>query len=194
MKILRKRDNPPKTPRELVRVILRLLAIGTIFTMASLLDPTFLYRIARLYLHYKLRGSYQRHQIQRSLWYLKRKGYVTIKQTGKLMLTDKGSKYLTSGKWFWDTVVIPKPHRWDKKWRLVIFDIPEPKRKKRDSFRRRLQALGFTRLQRSVFVYPYPCEDLIRTICDLCEVAPFVYYATADHLPNDQKLRNYFSL
>ena len=49
-----------------------------------------------------------------------------------------------------------KPKRWDGKWRIIIFDIPEKIRGKRDLLRKELVAFGFAQLQRSVWAYPYP--------------------------------------
>ncbi len=49
-----------------------------------------------------------------------------------------------------------KPKRWDGKWRIIIFDVPEKLRGKRDLLRKELNNFGFTQLQRSVWAYPYP--------------------------------------
>lgn len=44
---------------------------------------------------------------------------------------------------------------WDRRWRLVIFDIPESKRKLRDQFRNFLRQLGFGQLKSSVWLSPW---------------------------------------
>lgn len=44
---------------------------------------------------------------------------------------------------------------WDKKWRLVTFDIEEVSRLTREKFRDKLKELGFGMLQESVFISPY---------------------------------------
>lgn len=43
---------------------------------------------------------------------------------------------------------------WDGKWRIVVFDISEKERKKRDSLRLKLVSLGFGKLQESVYITP----------------------------------------
>lgn len=43
---------------------------------------------------------------------------------------------------------------WDKKWRIVIFDIPEKERVTRDSLRFKIISLGFGKLQESVYISP----------------------------------------
>ena len=48
-----------------------------------------------------------------------------------------------------------KRKRWDGKWRIIIFDVPEKIRGKRDLLRKELVAFGFMQLQKSVWAYPY---------------------------------------
>jgi len=48
---------------------------------------------------------------------------------------------------------------WDRRWRVLIFDIEEKNRKTRDSFRRKLVELGFGQLQKSVYISPFPIEE-----------------------------------
>ena len=48
-----------------------------------------------------------------------------------------------------------KRKKWDGKWRVIIFDIPEKLRGKRDLLRKELNNFGFMQLQRSVWAYPY---------------------------------------
>lgn len=43
---------------------------------------------------------------------------------------------------------------WDKKWRIVIFDIEEKNKSIRNSLRRKLMSLGFAKLQESVYITP----------------------------------------
>src|SRR3989344_2297817 len=50
---------------------------------------------------------------------------------------------------------LAKKWRWDGKWRILIFDVPEKIRGKRDFLRRELIDFGFYPLQKSVWVYPY---------------------------------------
>lgn len=44
---------------------------------------------------------------------------------------------------------------WDRKWRVVIFDIEEANRRARDRLRYKLKELGFGMLQESVFITPH---------------------------------------
>lgn len=95
---------------------------------------------------------------RRELKRLQKRGLVEIyERNNKLVarLTDKGKERFV--KFDIDNMRVEKPKNWDGKWRVVIFDIPNTKKKARDLFRRRLKSLGFYSLQESVFVYPFPC-------------------------------------
>lgn len=72
------------------------------------------------------------------------------------------------------------PKKWDGKWRLIIFDIPNELRKTRDILRERLKNLGCLMLQESVFVFPFDCKDAIDYLKNLYEITPYVQYVVAE--------------
>ncbi len=87
-----------------------------------------------------------------------------------------------------------KPKRWDHKWRMVIFDIPERKKRTRDQVREILTAAGFKRLQNSVWIYPYDCEDIIGLLKTDYDIGKEMLYIIADQIENDKYLRMDFDL
>ena len=89
---------------------------------------------------------------------------------------------------------ITTPNRWDKKWRLVIYDIPDRHKSDRDALRHKLRELGFMEWQKSVFVHPYPCHDEIRFIVELFDVHKFVRQAEIINPTNEAELKLYFGL
>ncbi len=89
---------------------------------------------------------------------------------------------------------IKQPKHWDKRWRLVIFDIKEMRRRTRDQLRRQLTQFNFHRLQHSVWVSPYECEELIFMIKTALGLGREVVYITAEKIENDKWLRNFFNL
>lgn len=93
-----------------------------------------------------------------------------------------------------ETLQIPTPARWDKRWRLVLFDIPEKKRLGRDALRQKLVELGFKEWQHSVFVYPYPCEKEIDFVAEVFDLRPYVRYAEVLYLTNEASLKLDFQL
>ncbi|MEK7612689.1 MAG: CRISPR-associated endonuclease Cas2 [Patescibacteria group bacterium] len=129
--------------------------------------------------------------LTKKLYYARRMGYVQKSSVGDL-LTQKGRILLTEGK-VWN-LTIPTPRRWDGRWRLVVFDIPVDKHKRRDSFRRRLQELGLTLYQNSVWVYPYPLEEIIRKIADFYKLSSCVSFIVAEDLTDEYKLMKRYNL
>lgn len=87
-----------------------------------------------------------------------------------------------------------KSKRWDKKWRIVIFDIREERRGLRIKLRQALNNFGFIRLQDSVWIYPYDCEDFITLLKADFKVGKDVLYIIADRVENDALLLRQFGL
>jgi len=112
--------------------------------------------------------------------------------TVTVVLTKKGKEYALEYKI--DNIEIKKLEVWDGNWRMVIFDIPEKRRKARDALRRKLQELGFKELQKSVFVYPYPCEEEIEFIVEFFKIRWYVRYAEISKLMNEEELKLHFCL
>jgi len=56
-------------------------------------------------------------------------------------LTEKGKKQ--AQKIGFNKLKISKPKRWDKKWRIIIFDVPEKNKIIREALREKIQKLGF---------------------------------------------------
>ena len=84
--------------------------------------------------------------------------------------------------------------RWDKRWRMVVFDIPEKYRKSRDKLRLTLRSLGFVQLQASVWVYPYDCEEVVALLKTDLRVGVSVLYAIVEKIENDERLKEKFGL
>jgi CRISPR/Cas system-associated endoribonuclease Cas2 len=87
-----------------------------------------------------------------------------------------------------------KKKRWDERWRMVVFDIPERRRRVRGRLRLVMQEVGFVRLQDSVWVYPYDCEDFIALLKAELKIGKDVLYAIADTIEYDRAIRTHFGL
>lgn len=136
-----------------------------------------------------------REKFRRNISALQRSKHVTIKQnldgSYTYVLSGKGkSKALT---FRFQEMKIPK-HKWDQKWRLVIFDIPEDYKKARDALRRKLQQLGFQELQKSVFVFPYECRDEIEFIVEFFGMRKYVHYGVLESIDNNFQLKKSFGI
>ncbi len=92
-----------------------------------------------------------------------------------------------------DNMKIPR-QTWDKKWRIITFDIPEKIKKVREALRFHLKNLGFKELHRSVFVFPYECRNEIEYIVEFYNVRRFVRYVEASYIDNEYDLKHKFGL
>ncbi len=81
-----------------------------------------------------------------------------------------------------------KRERWDKKWRMVAFDIPEECKKGRNALRYRLKMAGFYKLQESLFLYPYDCEKEIRDFIKLFKIERYVKFALLDFFDGQERV------
>ncbi|MBU6388683.1 hypothetical protein KGQ72_02335 [Patescibacteria group bacterium] len=123
------------------------------------------------------------------------KGYANwVGRDGKkfLRITPKGRKALA----FEQAKVELKDQKkkWDGRWRMVAFDVPERRRAVRLRLRTVMREIGFIRLQDSVWVYPYDCEDFIALLKAELKVGKDVLYAIADTIEHDKGLRQHFRL
>lgn len=84
--------------------------------------------------------------------------------------------------------------KWDGRWRIVTFDIPERRRSIRARLREMMKSIGFVRLQESVWVYPYDCEEFIALLKAELKIGRSVLYVIADSIEQDKVLRAHFSL
>jgi len=107
-------------------------------------------------------------------------------------LTEKGKNKLL--KYQLQEIKIKKPRKWDKKWRVIIFDIKEYKRYIRDGLRKELVNLGFLKLQNSVWVHPYECEEVIIMLKSHFQIGKDALYMTVEKIENDKWLKQEFGL
>lgn len=87
-----------------------------------------------------------------------------------------------------------KPRRWDGRWRVVLFDIPERRRRVRNLLRKFMQEFGFVRLQDSAWIYPYDCEDIIALAKANFRIGADALYMIVEQLERDEHLREHFEL
>ena len=84
--------------------------------------------------------------------------------------------------------------KWDGKWRMILFDIPEKKRKYRDYLRELIKFLDFKELQKSVWVSPYPIPDYLRQILAEERILYHTRMITTSSIDYDKDLRKLFSV
>lgn len=138
-----------------------------------------------------IRSPRQKDLIERSYQRLVRQGLLRFE--GKsLRLTPKGEQALQLLEF--QNYRQQKPRRWDGKWRVIIFDIPEPRRGLRQKVRTTLRTMGFERIQDSVWAYPYDCEDVITLLKADFKIGKDILYMIVESIENDGWLRKEFKL
>lgn len=91
-------------------------------------------------------------------------------------------------------VVSRKKQKWDGEWRIVMFDVPNTQTKLRNELRRSMKLFGFKLIQKSVWVYPYSCDDFISLLKSHLGISHDVLYLKASFIENDRQLRLEFNL
>lgn len=110
----------------------------------------------------------------------------------RLVLTKEGRKQARRLDLFGQSIRFKKPKRWDGKWRVIMFDIPEKSRVFRDILRSHLYELKFHKLQQSVFISPYPYEKALAELVDLYGADEHVRIMTVSWIDNEDKLKRRF--
>lgn len=87
-----------------------------------------------------------------------------------------------------------KTGRWDGRWRLVMFDIPERRKSDRERLRNLMTESGFKLFQESVWIFPYDCEDVITLLKIDMRLGNTVRYGIMEKLENDTAFRRMFDL
>lgn len=112
---------------------------------------------------------------------------------GRLRLTKKGSAHIE--RILMHEYQIPEPVRWDGKWRILMFDVSERRRRIRFQLRQLLQGAGFVLLQDSVWVHPYPCDEFVALVrAHLASGIGELRAVVAEALESDRSLRDHFDL
>jgi len=135
---------------------------------------------------WRLRASLKRLRNQKVVKIVERDGEPMV------VLTKKGkTRYLG---YKLEEMIIKKPPKWDGRWRLVIYDIAKYKKNTQQAFREILKKLRFFRLQKSVYLYPYPCYEEIEFLRQYYEIGDDVIILIVEGIENESAYKKYFGL
>lgn len=127
---------------------------------------------------------------------LKKKGYIMVVSRNRqiyITLTKEGRK--KAGIFQIDSLRIRRPKKWDKKWRILIFDISNLKKSYREALRGKLKELGFYKLQKSVWIHPFDCAAEVALLKDFFGFTDSeMKFLVAEHIGNDTEPRKFFKL
>jgi len=112
--------------------------------------------------------------------------FVKLKDKNNLTIIKYSTKALLNFK--------RKTKKWNKRWFLVFFDVPETQKNKRDYLRRFLVYIGFYQYQKSIYIFPYECENEIKLIKKIVEGAKYIKYIIAEKIEDEKLVKQYFKL
>ena len=87
-----------------------------------------------------------------------------------------------------------KKEKWDNKWRMITFDIPNSYEKARKALVYRLKMGGFYEWQKSVFLYPYDCREEVSGFTRLFKIEKYVHFGLVEFIDDQNKLEFHFKL
>jgi len=181
-----------RTRSDIAKDILKLLlAAGMIYIAAG--SPYFISSLLKKERKFK---KYKERKIYDTFYNFKKQGLINIEKEGydvRISLTKKGRQ--RAGWMQIDELKVAKTKSWDRKWRVVIFDIPHFKRLQRNAFRTKIKELGFRHLQKSVWVCPYECADEISLLRDFFGLTgKEICLITAVEIENGPSLQKLFKI
>lgn len=177
---------------QLTKEILQKLLIGGAIIYAAQSPYLWLNLYKRLFFGER----FPKKRVRDTFYYLKKRGLIDIQKKNKqiyISLTKEGER--KAGRFQINKLRINPQKKWDRKWWAIIFDIPENSRIKREAFRGKLKELGFYKLQKSVWLYPYPCEkeiELLRDFFGLNKIQ--LQVLVIERMEDDGVLRKHFNL
>lgn len=112
--------------------------------------------------------------------------------TTTLVLSDSGKKRALTYRLH--HTKIQMRGSWDKKWRIVLYDIPEHFRSTRNAFRDHLTMLGLRKFQHSAGIHPFDCKDEVEFFIELLDIRKYVRFIIADSIDDESFWKHKFKL
>jgi len=187
MRKLEKKNSKRNRKENLQKIILNTIAVAGVISI-GLVAPNVIGAMGKLGI---LPNPRRKEYVASSASKLVKRGLLKF-EDGYYQLTTQGEKILR--RWELVDYKLERPKKWDGKWRMVIFDIPEKKKKIRKQISELFGQAGLHRLQDSVWVYPYDCEEIIGLLKTDFGIGKDLLYIIANEIENDRHLRTEFNL
>ncbi len=182
-----------KPKAEIAKDILTTLATAGAITVVASSSPFFIINVLRAL---KREKRYHRKSAYSTFYRLKKEGCFRMKKKNRqiyISLTEKGRK--KAGRFQINHLAIKKPKRWDDKWRIILFDVEEKHRSKREALRGFLKRLNLYQIQKSVWIHPYDCRDEINLLRDFFGLLHReLRLIVSNDIGHDKEIRAYFNL
>ncbi len=183
-----------RTKIQVQRIILSTIATAGMLSVLAV-APGAIAALAMLDRGFGRRKKHPRFTVHTAFTRLLEKGHIVLVKTQKgkfVRLTEEGKHALAH-------MIARSPDtrthkRWDKRWRMVAYDIKNTRGKSRRQIQKTLQSFGFHKLQNSLWVYPYDCEELVTLLKADFKLGTEVLYVVVEHIENDNVLKAHFGL
>lgn len=109
---------------------------------------------------------------------------------GIVKITDKGKKKMLK----YNLENMELKRKTDGKWRVIVYDIANLKKFQRELFRETLKRLKFLRLQKSVYITPFVCDDEIEYLRQAFDIGSEVLVLRVAEIENAQAYKRYFGI
>lgn len=130
-------------------------------------------------------------KLNRALQSLADSGKVSRTASG-YRLTAKGQRELIRHAFV--RYQFPEHAEWDKKWRVICFDIPEDRKYVRHVIHQKLIEIGFYRFQDSVYITPHRCDEILGLIQQTFFLKKQVRGMVVTELDDEKALLAHFKL
>ena len=150
-----------------VKEVLTLLGKGALLTML-LIAPGTAQAVRKQIYKQKSDDSWKRYNssyLRRTIENLGRQRCIKIvdeSDSCAVSLTERGKHGVL--KYALDELELDTSKPWDGKWRIVIYDIPDTLRHVRNELGSILKRMNFLRIQKSVYLTPFACEQEVEFI------------------------------
>ena len=174
---------------EIAEIILStLLVVGVIAVAVTMPN------VVQLFKYFIPQNAADRGRIKNSVSRLERGGYIETKggKKGLYALTTKGRE--RAMRYAIEQMRIASQKTWDKKWRLIMFDVPEGKVQARRAINFALKRLGCVQYQKSVFITPFPCSKEIDFIGECFGVRDHIRIIVASEIEQSEPLKKVFKI
>ncbi|MEK7522225.1 MAG: hypothetical protein AAB569_01475 [Patescibacteria group bacterium] len=185
-------------PNELKQYVLAALGIGVVLGGSVFFTPNFPIILGSILgIIEEIKGvKIPRKKIQRVLKQLEKKELIQLERKGnEVFVTVKNKDDVSIMKYSLREILnLKKKKDWKGKWFIVVFDVPEQERRKRNYLRGFLREIGFYPYNQSVYVFPYECEKEICLIKKIVEGGKYISYIIAEKLEHENQLKIHFGL
>lgn len=175
---------------EITKIVLKtIFAVGLITIVLT--SPN---AATQIFKYFKTKNFEERKRIRKSLSRLEKQGLIKQKDglDGYFVLTAEGKA--KAMRYQIENTKIVRQEKWAGKWWLVMFDVPEEKKRARQAINYALKKIGCVHYQKSVFITPFPCKKEINFIGEAFDVRNHIRVVVAEDVEGSAAFEKKFGV